>query len=115
MSAAVGVLRVAEGLADATALIEKLAGHPAEQIDQDSWETTNLVTISSRARRLPRRSARRPAARTGATTSPSAMTPVGRGTSTSTMTDGIDHGDVPCRHPPTDPALRHRSPRMSSP
>ncbi len=41
-----GVLRSAEGLGDATRLLEKLASGDAEVVDQESWETTNLVTIS---------------------------------------------------------------------
>ena len=47
MTSRVGVLRSAEGLAEATGLLDKLTGHAAEQVDQDSWETTNLVTISA--------------------------------------------------------------------
>ncbi|UMG94722.1 FAD-binding protein [Nocardioides sp. TF02-7] len=47
MSSRVGVLRSAAGLADASAVLDKLAGHAAEQVDQDSWETTNLLTISA--------------------------------------------------------------------
>ncbi len=47
MTSQVGVLRSAGGLEDAAAVLDKLAGQAAEQIDQDSWETTNLLTISS--------------------------------------------------------------------
>jgi L-aspartate oxidase len=47
MTSRVGVLRSADGLAEATALLDELAGNAAEQVDQDSWETTNLVTISA--------------------------------------------------------------------
>jgi L-aspartate oxidase len=47
MSSEVGVLRSAAGLADAAAALDKLAGVPAESVDVDSWETTNLVTIST--------------------------------------------------------------------
>ena len=47
MTSRVGVLRSADGLAEATGLLDKLAGHAAEQVDQDSWETTNLLTISA--------------------------------------------------------------------
>ncbi len=47
MTSRVGVLRSADGLAEATTLLDKLAGDAAEQVDQDSWEVTNLVTISS--------------------------------------------------------------------
>ena len=46
MTSRVGVLRSASGLADATGLLEKLAGQSAEAIDQESWETTNLLTIA---------------------------------------------------------------------
>lgn len=46
MTSRVGVLRNAEGLADATGLLDKLAGVRAEVVDQLSWETTNLLTIS---------------------------------------------------------------------
>jgi L-aspartate oxidase len=47
MSAEVGVLRNADGLAQATAELDKLAGVHAEVVDLESWETTNLVTIST--------------------------------------------------------------------
>jgi L-aspartate oxidase len=47
MTAKVGVLRSAPGLTEAGAILDKLAGVAAAQVDQDSWETTNLVTISS--------------------------------------------------------------------
>ena len=47
MSAEVGVLRNAGGLAEATAELDKLAGVHAEVVDLESWETTNLVTIST--------------------------------------------------------------------
>jgi L-aspartate oxidase len=47
MTSWVSVLRNAAGLADATGLLDKLAGVTAEVVDQDSWETTNLLTIST--------------------------------------------------------------------
>jgi len=47
MTSRVGVLRSASGLVEAGAVLDKLAGDVAEQVDQDSWETTNLVTISA--------------------------------------------------------------------
>jgi len=47
MTTKVGVLRGAEGLADAAAAIDKLAVVPADVIDHDAWETTNLLTISA--------------------------------------------------------------------
>jgi len=47
MTSRVGVLRSADGLGEATALLDKLSGNAAEQVDQDSWETTNLLTISA--------------------------------------------------------------------
>jgi L-aspartate oxidase len=46
MTTRVGVLRTAAGLEEAGALLEKLAGFPAEVVDLDSWETTNLLTVS---------------------------------------------------------------------
>ncbi|MFA6577407.1 MAG: L-aspartate oxidase [Nocardioides sp.] len=47
MTSEAGVLRTASGLADATSLLDKLAGTPAEVVDLESWETTNLLTISA--------------------------------------------------------------------
>ena len=47
MTSKVGVLRHAEGLTDATGLLDKLAGAPADLVDLDAWETTNLLTLSS--------------------------------------------------------------------
>ena len=47
MTSRVGVLRNADGLADATGLLGKLAGLAADVVDQDSWETTNLVTLAT--------------------------------------------------------------------
>jgi len=47
MSSRVGVLRTAPGLAEASAVLDKLAGHAADAVDQASWEATNLLTISS--------------------------------------------------------------------
>jgi L-aspartate oxidase len=47
MTAEVGVLRSANGLAEATAELDKLAGVAAEEVDLESWETTNLVSIST--------------------------------------------------------------------
>ncbi|CAI9400267.1 L-aspartate oxidase [Nocardioides sp. T2.26MG-1] len=46
MTSRVGVLRTADGLADAAGLLDKLAGETADAIDQESWETTNLLTIA---------------------------------------------------------------------
>jgi len=46
MTSRVGVLRNADGLADAAGLLDKVAGVRAEVVDQQSWETTNLLTIS---------------------------------------------------------------------
>ncbi len=46
MSTRVGVLRNAAGLAEAASLLDKLTAVPAEVVDQHSWETTNLLTIS---------------------------------------------------------------------
>jgi L-aspartate oxidase len=47
MTSRVGVLRSADGLGEATVLLDKLTGDVAEQVDQASWETTNLLTISA--------------------------------------------------------------------
>lgn len=47
MTTRVGVLRHAVGLADAAELLDKLADVPAETVDQEAWETTNLLTIGS--------------------------------------------------------------------
>ncbi|WP_337191604.1 L-aspartate oxidase [Nocardioides flavescens] len=46
MTARVGVLRTAAGLSDAAAEIDGLVGKGASEIDLESWETTNLVTIA---------------------------------------------------------------------
>jgi L-aspartate oxidase len=46
MTSRVGVLRNAGGLEEAGGLLDKLAGVRAEVVDQYSWETTNLLTIS---------------------------------------------------------------------
>jgi len=47
MSGKVGVLRNAPGLTEAAAVLDKLAGVTADEVGQDAWEATNLVTISS--------------------------------------------------------------------
>lgn len=47
MTSRVGVLRNAAGLVEASGLLDKLAGVSADVVDQDSWETTNLLTIST--------------------------------------------------------------------
>ena len=47
MTAEVGVLRSAGGLSDAAGELDKLAGVAADEIDLESWETTNLLTIST--------------------------------------------------------------------
>ena len=47
MTAWAGVLRSASGLAEAEILIDKLAGDTTELVDQESWETTNLLTVSA--------------------------------------------------------------------
>ncbi|HEU5454620.1 MAG TPA: L-aspartate oxidase [Nocardioides sp.] len=47
MTAWVGVLRTATGLAEAEILLDKLAGDTTEVVDQESWETTNLLTVSA--------------------------------------------------------------------
>ncbi len=47
MADRVGVLRSAEGLAEAALMLDKLASLRADTVDQESWETTNLLTISA--------------------------------------------------------------------
>ncbi|HWJ66350.1 MAG TPA: L-aspartate oxidase [Nocardioides sp.] len=47
MSSRAGVLRSAPGLAEGSAVLDKLAGHGADTVDQASWEATNLLTISA--------------------------------------------------------------------
>ncbi len=48
MTARVGVLRSAAGLADAAGLLDGLAGAARPtSVDQESWETTNLLTIAA--------------------------------------------------------------------
>jgi len=47
MTSRVGVLRSADGLAEAAELLDKLGTTQTDVVDLDSWETTNLLTISS--------------------------------------------------------------------
>jgi L-aspartate oxidase len=47
MTSRVGVLRSAEGLREALDRLASLAVDPADAVDQDAWETTNLHTVSS--------------------------------------------------------------------
>ena len=47
MTSRVGVLRSADGIGEAMAMLDKLAGATAETVDQDAWETTNLLTVSA--------------------------------------------------------------------
>jgi L-aspartate oxidase len=47
MSRLVGVLRSAPGLVEAGAVLDKLGSVAADEVAQDAWETTNLVTIST--------------------------------------------------------------------
>jgi L-aspartate oxidase len=47
MTSRVGVLRTAPGLEEAGRLLDKFAGVRAEAIDLESWETTNLLTVST--------------------------------------------------------------------
>ncbi len=46
MSSRVGVLRNAAGLTEADTLLDKLGGVGADAVDLESWETTNLLTVS---------------------------------------------------------------------
>jgi L-aspartate oxidase len=47
MTSRAGVLRSAEGLTAGIARLEELAGTAVSAVDQDAWEATNLVTIST--------------------------------------------------------------------
>jgi L-aspartate oxidase len=47
MTAWAGVLRTAIGLGEAEILLAKLAGDTTDLVDQESWETTNLLTVSA--------------------------------------------------------------------
>jgi L-aspartate oxidase len=46
MTSRAGVLRNADGLAEAVELLGKLAVTEAEKIDPAAWETTNVLTVS---------------------------------------------------------------------
>jgi len=46
MTAEVGVLRSADGLGTALGALQALVGDADARVDQDAWETTNLVTVS---------------------------------------------------------------------
>ena len=47
MTSRVGVLRGATGLAEASAVLDKLGGQTSTVVDLAAWETTNLLTISA--------------------------------------------------------------------
>ncbi|TWG90622.1 L-aspartate oxidase [Nocardioides sp. J9] len=47
MTSRVGVLRHADGLAEAVQLLDKVAAVESAVIDQEAWETTNLLTIAT--------------------------------------------------------------------
>ncbi len=47
MTTRVGVLRNAEGLAEAAAVLDKIGSTPGEEVEIGAWETTNLLTIST--------------------------------------------------------------------
>ena len=47
MTEQVGVLRSAAGLAEAITGLVELAGHTTDEVGEEEWETTNLVTIST--------------------------------------------------------------------
>ena len=82
MSRDVGVLRDEKGLAIAAQELAVLASVADAQPGARSWETTNLQTARERAGPRCATAHRRPAARTGATITPSATTSSGAGTST---------------------------------
>ena len=88
MTARVGVLRSAAGLAEAALLLDKLAGAARRRRSTRSRGRRPTCSRSAPRSPTPPRCARRPAGRTGARTSPSATTTAGRATSTSSMSDG---------------------------
>ena len=47
MTSRVGVLRTVDGLAQTTELLEKLSATHTDTVDVSSWETTNLLTVST--------------------------------------------------------------------
>ncbi len=47
MTSRVGVLRSADGLAEATRRLARLAEVPAHVVDLESWQTTNLLTLAT--------------------------------------------------------------------
>ncbi|MCY7394950.1 MAG: L-aspartate oxidase [Nocardioides sp.] len=47
MTSRAGVLRSATGLSEAVTVLAELAATPAETVDLSSWETTNLLTLST--------------------------------------------------------------------
>ena len=47
MTSRVGVLRNADGLADAALMLDKLAGSAADVVSQEAWESTNLLTLAA--------------------------------------------------------------------
>jgi L-aspartate oxidase len=46
MTSRAGVLRSADGLREAAELLDKLSQGTSDLVDEDAWETTNLVTVS---------------------------------------------------------------------
>ncbi|MGA8845793.1 MAG: L-aspartate oxidase [Nocardioides sp.] len=46
MTSRVGVLRHADGLAEAAQLLDKIAGRGTDVVDLAAWETTNLLTLA---------------------------------------------------------------------
>lgn len=47
MTSRVGVLRTAAGLTEAVELLDKLSATQTDAVDLESWETTNLLTVST--------------------------------------------------------------------
>jgi L-aspartate oxidase len=47
MTSRAGVLRTADGLAEAAELLDKLGATQTDIVDLESWETTNLLTVST--------------------------------------------------------------------
>ena len=98
MTDGAGVLRSRESLRAATP-----AGSRARRTGRDAsrgteaWEATNLHTVASFAGRGGRARARRPAAATGARTSPTATTSTGTGTWCLGWPDGEPRRPTPTR------------------
>ena len=103
MTSRVGVLRIAAGLAEATDRLDKLAGRAADARRPGVVGDHQPAHHQHRAVPTPPRCARRPAARTGARTSPSATTSTSPATSTRHGRRLLELAFGPA--PQTDPSL----------